>query len=197
MTDQYKLAIQAADELYTQDPQTEEHLGEEFPKEYLYALRMVEMLQWYYPQADEAHLFAARTQHICRWEIPRAQYPDGKAGYHKWRTFLYTYQADKATELLKVAGWDRESIDRVYAMVSKKGLKSNSDTQLIEDVICLVFIQHYVEVFAQRYTDDIPKLYSIIQKTWKKMSDKGHEAALRLDIPADLQALLKEAITAG
>ena len=31
-------------------------------------------------EASEAFLLAARGQHICRWESPRSNYPEGRAG---------------------------------------------------------------------------------------------------------------------
>lgn len=195
-SEQYIKAVKAIDKIYQNETATEQSAGVTYPKEYLYARRMVDMLTRFNPEADEAQLLAARCQHFCRWEVPRSDYPMDKKGYHTWRTFLYTYQAQKAAEVLASAGYDNEAIERVKIMVSKQGIKVNSDTQLIEDVVCLVFIQFYVEEFSQKYTDDIPKLYDIIQKTWRKMSEAGHDAALKLPIKAELMDTLKSALSA-
>jgi hypothetical protein len=195
-SEQYIKAVRAIDLIYQNETATELSAGITYPKEYLYARRMVEMLTKFYPQADEAQLLAARCQHFCRWEIPRSSYPLDKKGYHTWRTFLYTYQAQKAAEILLAAGYDDETVERVRVMVSKQGIKVNADTQLIEDVICLVFIQYYVEEFSHKYADDIPKLFDIIQKTWRKMSDAGHAAVLQLQVKPELMDTLKAALSA-
>lgn len=194
--EQYSKAVKAIDLIYQNETATEQSAGITYPKEYLYARRMVEMLARFYPQADEAQLLAARCQHFCRWEIPRSSYPMDKKGYHAWRTYLYTYQAQKAAEILLSAGYDADTVERVQKMVSKQGIKVNADTQLIEDVICLVFIQYYVEEFSLKYADDIPKLFDIIQKTWRKMSPAGHAAALELPIGPELMDTLKAALSA-
>ena len=195
-SEQYIKAVRAIDLIYQNETATELSAGITYPKEYLYARRMVEMLTKFYPQADEAQLLAARCQHFCRWEIPRSSYPLDKKGYHTCRTFLYTYQAQKAAEILLAAGYDDETVERVRVMVSKQGIKVNADTQLIEDVICLVFIQYYVEEFSHKYADDIPKLFDIIQKTWRKMSDAGHAAVLQLPVKPELMDTLKAALSA-
>lgn len=195
-SEQYIKAVRAIDLIYQNETATELSAGITYPKEYLYARRMVEMLTKFYPLADEAQLLAARCQHFCRWEIPRSSYPLDKKGYHTWRTFLYTYQAQKAAEILLAAGYDDETVERVRVMVSKQGIKVNADTQLIEDVICLVFIQYYVEEFSHKYADDIPKLFDIIQKTWRKMSDAGHAAVLQLQVKPELMDTLKAALSA-
>ncbi len=193
-TEIYQKAIAEIDQVYQKETSLEEFDGKKYTKEFLYAQRMVDMINDFKPDADEAQLLAARCQHFCRWDIPRSQYPMDKKGYHTWRTYLYTYQADKAADVLSSIGYDNGTIDRVKAMVSKSGIKINMDTQLIEDVICLVFIQYYVEEFSLKYTNDIPKLFDIIQKTWRKMSEDGHNAALGLPIKPELMSILKSAL---
>jgi len=194
MEQSYEKAVRLIDQVNKKDPQMDEYAGEENPKEYLYSLRMVAMLQKFRPDADEAHLLAARCLHLFRWEVPRSSYPHGKIGYLKWRTYLYTYQAEKAVALLESAGYGGDVLDRVFAMVAKKNQKSNKDAQLIEDVSCLVFLQYYAESFAVRYADDLPKLMDIVKKTWNKMSDGGRNFAIHLDLSADLLHLLQKAM---
>ena len=193
-TEYYAVATESIDLLYGQEKTTEIANGEELPKELLYAQRMVAMLLWFYPQADEAHLLAARCQHLCRWDIPRSDYPLDKKGYHAWRTYLYQYQAGKAADVLRSSGYDDDTVSRVSCMVSKTGIKTIQDTQLIEDVICLVFVRYYLEDFSERYKDDLPKLFEIIQKTWRKMSDQGHSAIMKLPLNPHLMATLKAAL---
>jgi hypothetical protein len=86
-------------------------------------------------------------------------------------TGLYRFHADTAGELMRQAGYDAATIAQVKAAVGKEGIKTNPDTQLLEDVSCLVFIEHYMLGFAGQqaeYTEE--KWLGIIRKTWKKMS---------------------------
>ena len=48
--------------------------------------------------------------------------------------------------------------------------------QTLEDVICLVFLQHYFADFQKQHS--IEKAGPIIAKTWKKMSEAGQTAAM-------------------
>jgi hypothetical protein len=78
----------------------------------------------------------------------------------------------------------------------KEKLKTNNDTQTLEDVACLVFLQYYFDAFAAKYTekDNEAKIIRIVQKTWGKMSDRGHEIALSLTLPDHLAALVGKAL---
>ena len=149
-----------------QDP----NLDEGQPKELLYARRMSDMIARFAPEASEAAQLAVRAQHIQRWKVPRNTYPMTKEGYHAWRTGLYAFQADTAGDLMRQAGHDEAMIERVKKAVGKRGIKSNPDTQMLEDIASLVFIEHYMLAFAQSKPDyDETKWLEIIRKTWKKM----------------------------
>jgi hypothetical protein len=142
------------------------------------------------PDAAETVKLAARAQHIRRWEVPRDSYPEGRAGYLKWRTDLYKRHADIAAGIMRDAGYDDETIERVRTLLRKRGLKTDPDVQLMEDVICLVFLEHYFHDFAPKHDEE--KLIPIVQKTWNKMTEKAHEAALQLDYaPKDLAVIQK------
>jgi Domain of unknown function (DUF4202) len=167
------------------------------PKELLYAERMSEMLERFAPHADEVARLAVRAQHIRRWVVPRDSYPMTREGYLMWRKGLYKFHADEASRLMREAGYDDATIERVSVAVSKKGIKANSDTQLLEDVSALVFIEHYMWAFAQTKTDyDEAKWVDIIAKTWKKMSVLAHEFALsgKLILPPALVPLIVKAV---
>jgi len=152
------------------------NLDEGQPKELLYAQRMSDMIGRFAPQASEAAQLAVRAQHIRRWTVPRSSYPMNKEGYHAWRSGLYTFHADTAGELLREAGYDDAMIERVKKAVSKRGIKVNPDSQLLEDVANLVFIEHYLLGFARSKPDyDEEKWLVIIRRTWGKMS-KGAQA---------------------
>ncbi len=192
-TDQFKEAIHQFDLANSQDPNKEKWEGNDYPKELLYAQRMTDCLEAFAPDASEALQLAARCQHIKRWEIPRDTYPMDRPGYHAWRNELKAYHAELAEGILREVGYDAETIERVKFLLQKKQLRRDPETQTLEDVICLVFLEFYFDDFSQKYDDE--KLIDIIQKTWRKMSEKGHEAALKLDYSPKSLALIKQALS--
>lgn len=171
--------------------------GQPAPKELLYARRMSAMLKRFAPDADEAVRLAVRAQHIERWKIPRRDYPMTRAGYHEWRTRLYDYHADRAAELMRDAGYDVTEAVPVAAMLKKANF-ADPGTQLMEDVVALVFIEHYMADFAAQHPDyDEAKWLGIIKKTWRKMSPQGQAFALSgIRLPEALVPLIKKAIGA-
>ncbi|MBN8765977.1 MAG: DUF4202 domain-containing protein [Thiobacillus sp.] len=173
------------------------NLDEGQPKELLYAQRMSDMIGRFAPQASEAAQLAVRAQHIRRWTVPRSSYPMNKEGYHAWRSGLYTFHADTAGELLREAGYDDAMIERVKKAVSKRGIKVNPDSQLLEDVANLVFIEHYLLGFARSKPDyDEEKWLVIIRRTWGKMSKGAQAFALsgKIGLPESLVPLITKAI---
>lgn len=170
------------------------------PKELLYAQRMSEMIARFAPEASEVAQLAVRAQHIRRWTVPRSSYPMTKEGYYAWRTGLYKFHADTAGELMRQAGYDDAMIEQVKAAVGKRGIKTNPDTQMLEDVTSLVFIEHYMLGFAGQhaeYTEE--KWIEIIRKTWRKMSDQAHAFATGggVKLPEPLVPLILKAISEG
>ena len=183
-------AIRMFDQANAEDPNTEVINGQPMAKELLYGQRMSARLAVFAPDAPETVKLAARAQHIRRWEVPRDTYPEGRAGYLKWRTDLYKRHAEIAGEIMGDVGYDAEPIDRVQTLLRKRGLKTDPDVQLMEDIICLVFLEHYFHDFAQKHHEE--RLIPILQKTWKKMSERAHEAALQVDYaPEDLAVMQK------
>lgn len=191
-SDKLPKAFQLFDKANEQDPNTEKYMGRSYPKEVLYAIRMTEKLNDFAPDASEALRLTARCQHICRWEIPRESYDMNRVGYLKWRQDLKKFHARKATEILEQVGYSQELIDKVAFLLEKKQLKKNEDTQTLEDVICLVFLEYYFEPFAAEHPED--KIIDILQKTWRKMSEKGQEAALQLPLSKKSHVLISKAI---
>ncbi len=192
MENKFERAIRLFDKANTNDSYTEISDGTAYPKELLYAIRMTEKLNKFEPNASEAIQLAVRCQHICRWEIPRDSYEMNRKGYLTWRKDLAKFHAKKATKILKEVGYDAALISKVTFLLLKKQLKRNDETQLLEDVICLVFLEYYFEKFATKYAED--KLIDIVQKTWAKMSNKGHEAALQLNLSKESSALIEKAL---
>ena len=188
----FKRAIALIDKKNSEDIHIEYFKGQEFPKELLYSQRMSLKLLEFKPEASEELQIAARAQHICRWRIPRSEYPMDKIGYIKWRNKLKKMHADMASDILKDAGYDSEFINRVSFLINKKLIKKDEGSQTLEDVICLVFLEYYFEEFAEKHPDE--KVIKIIQKTWKKMSDKGHSAVLSLEFTSKNASLIKKAM---
>lgn len=192
-SDKYIKATELIDAVNKQDPNKEIVDGQEVPKEYIYSQRMTQKMEDFAEVVTEEALIAARGHHISRWEVPRSSYPAGKKGYYEWRTGLYVYHADRTGEIMEEAGYGAESIALVKKMIGKKDLKNDADCQLLEDVICLVFIEYYLAEFADKY-EDKDKLPNIIKKTWAKMSDRAHEAALKLNLSEELFDAIKKAL---
>lgn len=190
--EKFKAAIHQFDLANSQDPNQEKWKGDLYPKEMLYAQRMTDCLTEFAPDASEALQLAARCQHLKRWEIPRDTFPMDRAGYHAWRNQLKVYHAEQAGAILLEVGYGEEVIERVKFLLQKKQLRRDPETQTLEDVICLVFLQFYFEPFSQKYEEE--KLIDIVKKTWRKMSDKGHEAALKLNYSRESLELIKKAI---
>jgi hypothetical protein len=196
----FEQAAALIDTANAEDPNTETVAGKVWPKELLYSHRMSEMLQRYTPDADEAQKLAIRAQHIQRWKTPRNAYPMDRQGYLQWRTGLYKFHADTAASLLLLAGYGEEVIERVKQAVGKRALKLNADTQLLEDVAGLVFIEHYMLEFATRHPEyDEAKWLDIIRKTWKKLSERAQHFALSggIQLPESLIPLIQKALSDG
>jgi hypothetical protein len=197
MTQYYQAAIAAFDHANSQDPNKESADGKEYPKELLYAQRMTEMQERFAPNASEAVKLACRAQHIQRWKSPRSDYPMDKKGYMLWRTNLYKFHAETAGALMQEVGYGEEMISRVKTIIGKKELKTNPETQLMEDVVDLTFIEHYMLHFASQKPDyDEAKWIVIIKKTWDKMSDSAHQFALsgKIQLPQALVPLILKAV---
>lgn len=166
-------------------------------KELIYARRMSAMLDRFAPDADDTVRLAVRAQHIERWKIPRHDYPPTRAGYHEWRTRLYDFHAARAGELMRDAGYDVPETVPVAAMLKKEDF-TDPGTQLLEDVVALVFIEHYMADFAARHPEyDEAKWLGIIKKTWRKMSPQAQAFAQSgIRLPEALVPLIRKAIDA-
>lgn len=167
------------------------------PAELVYADRMEDWVARVAAEPTPLLRLAARCQHLERWVVPRASFPEGKPGYLAWRKSLYTKQAERARGLLLEAGVPPESAAEVATWVSKTGLKTNPGTQALEDAACLVFLENEISAFAAQHADySREKFVDIIRKTWRKMSPRAHQLAGRLALPAEIASLVREAVAA-
>ncbi|UJH92325.1 DUF4202 domain-containing protein [Antarcticibacterium sp. 1MA-6-2] len=190
--DKFEKAISLIDNYNAEDPNTIVDEGKIYPVELLYSERMSQKLLEFRPDASDELQIAARAQHICRWKYPRDSYPMDRKGYLQWREDLKKMHADLTAEILKEAYYEDKFIKRVSFLIKKKLIKKDEESQTLEDVICLVFLQFYFEEFAEKHEDE--KVISIIRKTWQKMSAEGHNAALKLPLSERAGKLVKRAL---
>ena len=188
----FESAIARIDAANAQDPNRTTVDGVEQPHELHYARRMTEWLERLAPGASEALRLAVRCQHLCRWVIPRSQFPMTRAGYHTWRTTLARFHADKAAEILREVGYDEATVARVQSLVRKEGLNTDAETQTLEDAACRVFLEDKLADFAARHDEE--KVVKILARTWGKMSARGRDAALALDLPEAERELVRKAL---
>jgi Domain of unknown function (DUF4202) len=195
---EFERATALIDAANAEDPNKDSDGENMHPKELLYSHRMSDMIDRYAPGADDAMKLAVRAQHIQRWKSPRNAFPMNRQGYHQWRSELYNFHAETAASLLSRAGYPEEILERVRKAVGKRELRTNPDTQLIEDVAALVFIEHYMLEFAAKHPEyDEEKWLHIIRRTWNKMTEQGQKFALsgKLRLPEPLIPLIRKAIS--
>lgn len=190
---QLQQTLALIDDANQQDPNQTTINGQTCANEVLYSQRMQQCLAEFAPEASELLKIAVYAQHIQRWQIVRSDYPMDKAGYKKWRTDLAIFHGEKTAQLMAQTGYSSEDQQRVKDILLKKRLKADAEVQTLEDVACLVFLQHYLTAFAAKHTEE--KLVDIIRKTWNKMSPQGHCAALKLPLDEDLLQLVSKALS--
>ena len=192
-SEMFNQAIALYDEANSKDP----NIVDGQPKELIYSQRMLDMINRYLPDADDVAKLSVAAQHIQRWESPRKDYPMNRKGYHLWRTRLYKIHADKAVAILKTVGYDDATTERVQLAIGKKNIKTNKDTQILEDVAALTFIEHYMTAMYENFPMyDEEKWIDIIIRTWKKMSADAQAFALSgdLKLPESLVPVIQKAL---
>jgi hypothetical protein len=188
----FAAALRRFDEENARDPNREPLPGGDQPRELVYAQRLTDWVLALRPGASEELRLAARCQHICRWQVPRGSYPMTRPGYLQWRSDLKKFHAEKAGAILQEAGYPPETIARVQSLNLKKNFPADAETCVLEDALCLVFLQYQLDDLAARTDEE--KVVNALQKSWKKMTGAGREHALKLDYSARAKALLKRAL---
>ena len=188
----YERALRLIDEAHAQDPKLIDVNGVEQPYELYYSQKMSNYLERRNSAAPTTLRLAIRAQHFRRWEVPRDSYPMTKVGYHAWRTHLKNRQAELASQICLDCGYTHEEADRVAALIRKEDLKKDEDTQTLEDVACLVFLDDQFEEFEKQHDED--KIIRILQKTWGKMTERGHELALEVPMSDRAKSLVAKAL---
>ena len=188
----FQRAIEKIDAENARDPNLETCDGAARPRELLYSQRLTSWLLKLAPDATETLRLAARCQHICRWTIPRDSYPMTKAGYLRWRNDLKNFHARKAGEILSEAGCAADVIQKVQDLNLKKNFPRDPESRVLEDALCLVFLEFQLADLAGRTAED--KMINAIQKTWKKMTSAAHQHALALPFEAKEKQLIDRAL---
>jgi hypothetical protein len=191
--ERYHQAIRAIDAANADDPNRLLVRGRERPKALGEAELATEWVQRLRPNASEALLLATRAHHVRRWEVPRASYPEGRAGYLRWRRTLHGRHAHHVAEILAPIGYDAATIERVQDIVRKRDLSQDDEVQAFEDALCIVFLETQLAELAGRLDDD--KMVDVLRKTLVKMSDAGKAAAASVPLSDGDAALLHQALT--
>ena len=190
--DRFERAVAAIDAANAEDPNTIVVHGVRRPKELAHAELMSAWVTQLRPDASDALRLAARAHHVRRWALPRSSYPEGRAGYLRWRRELHERHAADVGAILQQVGYDDATTARVQAIVRKRNLARDPEVQVLEDALCLVFVETQLDDLAAKL--ERPKLLDVVRKTLDKMSAAGRDAALALDLPAGRRELIEEAI---
>jgi len=186
-------ALKRFDEENSQDPHLEPANGAMVPRELLYAQRLSAWVLKLKPDASEALRLAARGAHLCRWAISRDAYPATRAGYLRWRAQLKQFHAQKVGGILREIGYPDVIITRVQGLISKSAFPADPESRVLEDALCLVFLEHQFADLAGKSPPD--KMINAIQKTWKKMTPAAQEIARGLSYEPRELSLLQRALS--
>lgn len=185
-------AFQAFDDYNSTDPNEFRWEGQAYPREFFLSLKLHDWVKKLSPYASDPLLLASRSQHIGRWEIPRDEYPRDREGYLKWRKALSLLHADKAGHILENIGYPIDTIERVQHIILKRKLKADKEVQVMENALCLVFLQFQYEDFLSEHSD---KIIGILRKTLRKMDTDGHKHAMTLEYSPRGRDYLEQALS--
>lgn len=186
--EKFEAAIRRFDDENGRDPNQENGR----PRELLYAERLTNWVLRLSLNASEPLRLAARCQHLCRWEIPRASYPMTRPGYLKWRADLKKFHAQRAGEILREVGYDDETIRRVQDLNLKKNFPADAECRVLEDALCLMFLEFQLTDLAAKTDDD--KMVNALKKSWEKMTEAARTEALRLNYGEREKGLIQKAL---
>ena len=189
MNEKFQQAAARFDEENSRDPNSEDGC----PRELLYARRLTDWVLKLSPAASENLLLAARCQHICRWERPREHYPLTRPGYLKWRADLKIFHAEKSGGILRAVGYDEGAIRSVQDLNLKKNFPADGDVRVLEDALCLVFLEFQLAPLAAKSDDG--KMVNALKKSWGKMTEAARAEALKLNYGEREKNLIARALT--
>jgi len=188
----FETALRRFDEENSRDPNFETVDGAQHPRELIYAQWLTDWVLKLCPNASEELRLAARCQHLCRWKIPRNSYPMDRPGYLKWRADLKRFHAERAGEILREVGHSDSIVARVQDLNLKKNFPADPESRVLEDALCLVFLEHQLAELAAKTAED--KVIVALQKSWKKMTPAAHAQALKLSYTPQEKVLIEAAL---
>ncbi|SPO00677.1 probable CYB2 - L-lactate dehydrogenase (cytochrome b2) [Cephalotrichum gorgonifer] len=193
----YARAVELIDEAHALDPRPSSP-EDPTPFETRYARRMTQWLAVRSPDASPVLQVACRAQHFRRWEDPRSNYPMTKAGYLTWRSKQKSRAAAAVSELLASPSVQppipADDVSRIAALIRKENLATNEETQALEDVACLVFLDDQFDQFEKESGIDEEKMVGILRKTWGKMSEEGRRLAIGMELSERAKKLIGKAL---
>ena len=117
-----------------------------------------------------------------------------RAGYLQWRATLKKFHAQKAGEILREAGYADDWIGRVQDLNLKKNFPNDPESRVLEDALCLVFLEFQFAELAARSDDD--KMINALRKSWQKMTEPARAEAFKLNFGPREKTLLDRALNA-
>ena len=191
--ERFTAALNRFDEENSKDPNLQLADGAMVGRELVYAQWLSAWVLKLNPDASEPLRLAARGAHLCRWMIPRKDYPPTRAGYLRWRQQLKQFHAQKAGAILRDVGYPDATITQVQGLISKSAFPTDPESRVLEDALCLVFLQHQFADLASKTPPD--KMINAVQKTWKKMTPAAQEIARGLFYEPRELSLLQSALS--
>ncbi|MDH4170139.1 MAG: DUF4202 domain-containing protein [Acidimicrobiia bacterium] len=167
------------------------NLVEDRPRALLEGQRATEWVAQLRPDAPESVLVAARAHHLTRWMVPRSSYPEGRAGYLRWRRDQKQRHADDMSAILSTHRFDPGFIERVQSLLLRTDLGTDPDAQLVEDAACLVFLETRFDDIVVRLDHD--QLIGVVAKTLAKMSPAAIAATSAINLSEAGRTALAEA----
>jgi hypothetical protein len=191
-SERFELALRRFDEENSRDPNSQTVEGVSQPRELIYSKWLTDWVLKLCPSASEELRLAARSQHLCRWMVPRESYPMTRVGYLQWREGLKKFHAEKSGEILRAAGYPPETVARVQSLNLKKDFPRDPETRVLEDALCLIFLQHQLGDLAAKTAEE--KVINALQKSWKKMTPAAQDLARKLPFSPNEQRLVAAAL---
>ncbi len=181
-------AIEAIDAANGDDP----HLRDGAPLALVEGRLADEWVAALVAEPSDALRLAARAHHLRRWVVPRSEYPDGRAGYLRWRRDQKQRHAAELTAILDDADVDAATTELAAVIVTKTGLGDDPEVQVFEDAVCLTFLRTQLASTAQRLDDE--RMVEVIVKTLRKMSDQGRAEAVAMPLRGHDAELVTRAV---
>lgn len=187
----FEEAIRRMDDANRADPRVLIVDGTPHPRELAFARRVSEWVEKLTANPSEELRLAARGHTLRRWMIPRDQYPKTTVGYHQWRDALARFHAQESAEILRDAGYDDQTIDRVSVFIRRENWPEDREACVLEDADCLAFLELKLSEFIGEWDEE--KAIRILARTLEKMTPDARSRAAALPLGEREQALVKQA----